>query len=1019
MRARWISGGAVVGAFAAFVLLSPGGETFTAGLADVVQTVVAAGAAWAGLRAARRAQGPTRRSWTLIAASAGSWAVGQAIWTAYELSGRQAPFPSPSDAGYLLAVPLMVAGLLSLPAMPRAERTRRLADGLVVGGSVLAVAWVLVMGHVMDMKGAPFETALALAYPVADTVLIGVVVSLIAQSAGVWRRPLVLIGAGLLCITVADGAFAYMTATDSFRTGSLVDVGWVAGYLLIALAGLEASRPSSDVAPVSERAPLWLMNLPYAPAAIMIVVLSIAATTQGRVDGTAAAIATTVLLVLLGRQVLVHAANAALTGRLDRQRSILLSVLHSLDEGVVVADEAGNLVMFNDEAHRVAGSDMLAARWISEHHTSPMLHPDGRPFAQAELPMARAIAGQSTDVEMRLVRSDEDGERTLSVTGRPVRDQQGQLRGGVVVLRDETERKRAEAALRESEAQLAAAQELALVGSWEIDLVTGVTHWSDQNFRLLDYEPGEITPRTGLLLQHVHPDDLNAVQAKMAQGYSGDGHFSYRCRVQTAKGRERWMDVHGHVIGEEGAPRRVTGMAQDVTDRVHAEEALRRQATEDTLTRLPNRGQLAGALSDRLDRRKTGEGVALLLMDLDRFKEVNDSLGHEVGDKVLVEVADRLRQTVRTTDIVTRLGGDEFAIVISDLADESAAGTVAANLIHVLEAPVEIDGITVPLGGSVGIAYAPAHGEDSAVLLQKADVAMYRAKKDGLGWAVYGPADDDDRLSRLALIADLRGALDRGEIVVHYQPQVDLQTGRTHVVEALARWNHPELGMVPPGQFVALAEQTGLIRPLTTQVLHQALAQCHRWRSEGIDVGVAVNLSPRSLVDPGLVSSIHAALREAELPASLLTLEITESTFADITPEVIRRLEDLRDLGVRLCIDDFGTGYSSMAILKNLPVDELKIDRAFVFELESDSRDIAIVRAILELAHSLGLSVVAEGVESDAAGRMLTALRCDVAQGYGLCRPAAASAITGWLVAREAEQATAPYSDPAESASCT
>jgi EAL domain-containing protein (putative c-di-GMP-specific phosphodiesterase class I) len=221
--------------------------------------------------------------------------------------------------------------------------------------------------------------------------------------------------------------------------------------------------------------------------------------------------------------------------------------------------------------------------------------------------------------------------------------------------------------------------------------------------------------------------------------------------------------------------------------------------------------------------------------------------------------------------------------------------------------------------------------------------------------------------------------------------------------------------MVPPGQFVALAEQTGLIRPLTTAVLRQALAQCGNWRAEGIDVGVAVNLSPRSLTDPDLVSSIHAALREADLPAAVLTLEITESAFADSTAEMGRMLEDLRDLGVRLCIDDFGTGYSSMAYLKHLPVDELKIDRAFIFELDSDSRDIAIVRAIVELAHSLGLSVVAEGVESESAGRMLTALRCDVAQGYGLCRPAAASDITGWLVRRDVEHAEAPYRSPTPS----
>jgi hypothetical protein len=318
----------VVAAFAAFVVLSPGGDAFTAPFADVAETVVAVVATVACLRAGHQARGRTRRSWRLIGASAGSWTLGRAVWTSYELAGSQAPFPSLADLGYLLAVPLMVAGLLALPAVPRAERTRRIADGLVVGGSVLAVAWVLVMGHVMAVQDTPAATILALAYPAADTVLIGVVISFIAHSSGTWRRPLVLIGAGLLSIALADGAFAYMTATESFRSGSLIDVGWLGGYVLIALAGLEACAPRSGEHTDKESSPVWLMNLPYAPAALMIVVLALESATQGRVDGTATAIAATVLLLLLGRQVLVHSANAALTGRLDRQRSILLSVLH-------------------------------------------------------------------------------------------------------------------------------------------------------------------------------------------------------------------------------------------------------------------------------------------------------------------------------------------------------------------------------------------------------------------------------------------------------------------------------------------------------------------------------------------------------------------------------------------------------------------------------------------------------------------------------------------------------------------
>jgi EAL domain-containing protein (putative c-di-GMP-specific phosphodiesterase class I) len=313
------------------------------------------------------------------------------------------------------------------------------------------------------------------------------------------------------------------------------------------------------------------------------------------------------------------------------------------------------------------------------------------------------------------------------------------------------------------------------------------------------------------------------------------------------------------------------------------------------------------------------------------------------------------------------------------------------------------------LGASIGIAYAPTHGEDAGALLQKADVAMYRAKQQSLGWTIYGPRDERDRSAKLALVSDLRAALEREDITVHYQPQVDLATGRTHMVEALARWQHADHGMVPPDQFVILAEQSGLIRKLTSVVLRQALGQCSTWRAEGLDVGVAVNISPRSLYDPDLTSLVHAALREADLPASVLTLEITESGFAGDTTELLRTLEDVRDLGVRLCIDDFGTGYSSLAYLKRLPVDEIKIDRAFVFELESDSRDIAIVRSIIEMAHSLGLSVVAEGVESEMAGRLLTELRCDVAQGYGLCRPASAGHITGWLASRVTDVEQAPY----------
>jgi diguanylate cyclase (GGDEF)-like protein/PAS domain S-box-containing protein len=726
------------------------------------------------------------------------------------------------------------------------------------------------------------------------------------------------------------------------------------------------------------------------------------------VPQTLAAIGFVALLALAVRQARATRANAAVAARADRQRSILLSVLHSLGEGVVVADEAGNLILFNNEAQRIVGPEFLNQEHSFELD-SGFYRPDGTRIEDDEMPLPRALRGDATDAEMALVRR---GRRTVRIAtaGRPVRDRHGALLGGVVVFRDETDRHAADAVLRDREAQLAEAQRLARMGSWEEDLASGATTWSDEYYRVLGYEPGAVPASSGRFTSHVHPDDVANVDSARAAAVRNGGRFSYQARIKTSAGAERWLEVHGRVVPDaSGTPRKITGMAQDVTARVDVEEAQRRQGMVDPLTELPNRTHLVAALADRLARRRPDEGVALLLMNIDHFKDVNDSLGHEMGDRVLVEVANRLRRASRSSDLVTRLSGDEFAVVVGDLQDDSAAGTMAGNLVHLLDKAVEVNGATVQLTASIGIAYAPSHGDDEGTMLQKAEVAMRRAKQQSLGWTIYGPGDDHDRGAKLALLADLKDALDREDITVHYQPQVDLVTGRTLVVEALARWQHPEHGMVPPDQFVALAEQSGLIRKLTNVVLRQALGQCGKWRAEGIEVGIAVNLSPRSLVDPDLASLVHTALREADLPASVLTLEITESGFAGSTTELIRTLEDVRDLGVRLCIDDFGTGYSSLAYLKRLPVDEIKIDRAFVFDLESDSRDIAIVRSIIEMAHSLGLSVVAEGVESEMAGRLLTELRCDVAQGYGLCRPAPATHITGWLASRAGDPETAPY----------
>ena len=500
------------------------------------------------------------------------------------------------------------------------------------------------------------------------------------------------------------------------------------------------------------------------------------------------------------------------------------------------------------------------------------------------------------------------------------------------------------------------------------------------------------------VLDLIHPDDLNFVVERLAVSVEGTkAPELIEFRVARADGSFIWVESIGTNLLDEPSVQGIVCNVRDISDRKKAQDVLVQQARHDPLTGLPNRLALMDAIAERLETPDVA--FALLLMDLDRFKEVNDGLGHNTGDRVLVEVASRIRSAVRAGHTVARLGGDEFALVIHDVDSVAEAGLVAAHLRRLLDEPFEVDGMALHLGGSIGIAWSDGAPTNVTALLQRADVAMYRAKESGLGWALFGPQDEQNRPARLAMVTDLRNALDAGEIEVHYQPQAEAGTGRVFQVEALARWRRNG-EMVPPDEFIPLAEHTGLIRPLTVTVLTQALAQCRQWADTGLDISVAVNVSAPSLRDPDLVGLVGASLARAGVPSHQLTLEITEHALAEQTDVVVGVMQRLRALGVRLSIDDFGSGYSSMAYLKRLPIDELKIDRSFITEMLSDSRDRSITKAIIELAHSLELTVVGEGVESPEVEHILAGLACDVVQGYGLCRPLPGPELTHWLSRR-------------------
>jgi diguanylate cyclase (GGDEF)-like protein len=437
-------------------------------------------------------------------------------------------------------------------------------------------------------------------------------------------------------------------------------------------------------------------------------------------------------------------------------------------------------------------------------------------------------------------------------------------------------------------------------------------------------------------------------------------------------------------------------MQQDIASR---ESRIMDLAYRDTLTGLPNRALFADLLDKAIaDATTAATPIAVLLMDLDHFKYVNDTLGHPIGDLLLREVALRL-QTVGTGegDVVARLGGDEFALLLPG-GGVAEAQRLARAILRALELPMTLQSHVVDVGASIGIAVFPEHGGEGATLLRRADIAMYAAKRNNCGVAVWDEAADQHSSERLSLLGDLRKAVDNDELTLAYQPKVPLRgAGGEHYAEALVRWRHPTRGLVQPIEFIPFAEQTGYIRAITQWVLAHAIAQCAEWRLDGLPMNVSINLSTRDLMDVTLPDRFVALLKRHRCSAQWITLEITESAVLDDPAHAIKNLERLHALGCKLAIDDYGTGYSSLAYLRRLPVHELKIDKSFVIGMATDAGDALIVRSTIELAHNLGLSVVAEGVENDATLDRLRAMGCDMVQGYLLSSAMGVAETAVWM----------------------
>ncbi|HEY5093866.1 MAG TPA: EAL domain-containing protein [Candidatus Eremiobacteraceae bacterium] len=576
--------------------------------------------------------------------------------------------------------------------------------------------------------------------------------------------------------------------------------------------------------------------------------------------------------------------------------------------------------------------------------------------------------------------------RLFNVHLEPIRAADGSVSGVLGIAIDVTDQKRVEAELRKSEVSLAAAQEVAHLGNWERDFHSGATTYSDECYRILGLVPGRDSIAPAGFYEFDHPEDVDAVRRTIVESEANHVPYSLDHRIKRHDGEVRWVhEQGGYVLDKDGVALKLFGTLLDITERKHAEERLAHLAHHDALTDLPNRVMLDDRLAQSIAHAgRNGRVTAVLFLDLDRFKDINDTLGHSTGDRLLKRVSERLSQCLRTGDTVARSGGDEFIIVLADVAHVDDVTVVAKRIVDSFTTPFSVDGRELYASASMGISVFPFDGRDVDSLIRFADAAMYKAKDAGRNHFQFFTADMNAKaLARLTLEGDLRRAIDRGQLVLHYQPVLSLASGSIVGAEALLRWNHPEHGLVMPADFIPLAEETGLIVPIGEWVLNCACAQARAWDANGHDpLRMMVNISARQFQERNLGEVIDRALAASGLPANRLELEITESVVMRDTEETIRSLKSLKAKGLRLSVDDFGTGYSSLGYLKLFPVDTLKIDRSFVRDISVDAFDEAIAAAIVGLARSLRLHVIAEGVETQTQLAFLRRVGCDEMQGY-------------------------------------
>jgi diguanylate cyclase (GGDEF)-like protein/PAS domain S-box-containing protein len=674
----------------------------------------------------------------------------------------------------------------------------------------------------------------------------------------------------------------------------------------------------------------------------------------------------------------------ALEAQTHESHERLRAVIHASPLAIVARDLDGLIRMWNPAAERLFGWSEAEVLETNTSITPQRLRADARELRR------RAESGETLWLEetRRLRRDGREIDVSLSVA--PIYGAEGVVIGTMMTLADISRRKIAEQALRESEEQLRLAMDAAQMGIW---------YWECESDRFLHSEglsvlfggrASDPMSHYRVFQQRLHPEDRDLLEATLRHAIRRGTDFQVDYRVVWGDGSTHWLTNRGQIHrGPDGRAQRVIGVAMDITDRKLAEQRIAHMAHHDALTGLPNRVLLRDRIQQAIAHaHRDGSQLAVLFLDLDRFKTINDSLGHQLGDRLLQSVASRILVCVREGDTVARVGGDEFVIVIPGISSAADASAVGAKILEVLASAFHLNGSELHVSGSIGVSLYPTDGADAETLMRNADTAMYHAKDSGRGKLQFFTQHMNVAAQqRLTLETSLRRGLETREFELHYQPLFDLRDRSVSGFEALLRWRGPEGLLVPPSEFIPAAEESGLIVPIGDWVLREALAQAKSWQAAGRPVMLSVNVSAHQLARPSFVDRLRHLLEETGLDAGLLELEVTEGVIVEGAGEAREALDQVAALGVGIAIDDFGTGYSGLAYLKRLPIDTVKIDQSFVHDITIDPDDAAIVTAIVAMAASLGVDVVAEGVETEAQLEALRRLECHRAQGFLLARP--------------------------------